>query len=149
MDLIFTKGAGKSDRLQIIRNGVQEAEITCPKQRIIPHDMMHHAVESVLAARGFLGRVARGEEASFQMQSEAESDGVERLVEVMQGEAWSVPTETSALIDLYRVTCEARQCPMLPVDDSVIDAIRARIADLTLTWDATPVGGTMMLRFDG
>ena len=32
-----------------------------------------------LAKRGFIGRIHAGEEVSFQMQGEAESDGVERL----------------------------------------------------------------------
>jgi hypothetical protein len=148
VSLAFTKGAGKTDVLTVTRADGVEERIDCPKQGIIPHDMVHYAVESVLAARGFLGRVVAGEEAAFTMAAEAESDGVERLVEVIQGDAWSggasPPAEMTAL---YRITCEARACPPLPVDAQAIDAIRAEMRTLSEAWSATPVGGTLTLRF--
>jgi len=146
--LAFTKGAGKSDALLVTRADGAVERIVCPKQGIVPHDMVHYAVEASLAAQGFLGRVASGEAASFAMAADAESDGVERLVEVIQGDAWSgglAPAD--ALIDLYRVTCAARDCPMLAVDVEAIDAIRAGLEALTREWDAVPIGGTMTLRF--
>ena len=82
MQLIFIKGAGKTDQLEVRRNGVVTERIDCPKQGIVPHDMVHYAVEHVLHRRGFIGRVLEGEAASFQMAADGESDGVERLVEV-------------------------------------------------------------------
>jgi hypothetical protein len=148
MELRFTKGSGKTDTLDLRRADGSVGWIECPKQRIIPHDMVHYAVETVLAARGFLRRVRDGEDALFTMAGAAESDGVERLVEAMQGEGWSGTTDSAALIDLYRVTCEARECPMLAVDEASIDAIRNCIADLTARWEATPVGGVLVLTLD-
>lgn len=149
MELVFTKGPGKYDRLLLRRPGQADAIIDCPKQRIIPHDMVHFAIEETLDARGFLGRVAAGEAADLTMAGEAESDGVERLVEVFQGDGWSGGnTPAAEMIDLYRVTCEARACPMLPIDAAVIDIIRARIADLEMQWAAVPVGGALTLRLD-
>jgi hypothetical protein len=147
MEMRFTKGGGKVDWLDISRRHLPATRIDCPKQRIIPHDMVHFAVESVLDARGFLTRVRDGENAAFNMASAAESDGVERLVEAMQGEAWSGGTDSAAVIDLYRVTCEARHCPMLEVDVRTIDAIRTKMKDLSTQWDAVPVGGTLKLEF--
>ncbi len=148
MRLVFTRGAGKMDRLEMIHAGRAPEFLDCPKQRIIPHDMIHYAVETVLDARGFIGRVAAGEAAVLTMSAEPESDGVERLVEAIQGDAWSGDAARAEdVIDLYRVTCEARGCPMLPVDAAAIDAIRTRIAELTVAWDAVPVGGTMALDF--
>lgn len=148
MRLIFTKGSGKMDRLEMIHAGRPPETIDCPKQRIIPHDMIHYAVETVLDARGFIGRVAAGEAADFTMAAEPESDGVERLVEAIQGDAWSGGTAPAGdVIEMYRVTCEARACPMLAVDSGAIEAIRARIAELTVAWDAVPVGGVMELEF--
>ncbi|MEO7149930.1 MAG: hypothetical protein ABIY40_08380 [Rhodanobacteraceae bacterium] len=41
--------------------------MSCPKQRIIPHDMVHYAVETTLAKRGFLQRVRDGERANLRM----------------------------------------------------------------------------------
>jgi hypothetical protein len=146
--LAFTKGAGKTDTLIVTRADGGEERIDCPKQGIIPHDMVHYAVENALAARGFLGRVAAGEDAAFAMASEAESDGVERLVEVIQGDAWSGGGAPPAeMIDLYRVTCEARDCPPLPLDAQAIDAIRAEMRRLGEAWSATPTGGTLTLLF--
>ncbi len=147
MEMRFTKGSGKTDRLEIRRADGSVAHIDCPKQRIIPHDMVHYAVESALAARGFLSRVHAGENAAFTMGSALESDGVERLVEAMQGEAWSGTSDSAAVLDLYRVTCEARGCPMLAIDAAGIDAIRDAISDLSLQWNATPVGGVLVLDF--
>ena len=68
MRLIFTKRDGKYDGLVIERAGAPAETIRCPKQGIIPHDMVHHAVESRLAHGGFLGMVAGGEAAGFRTQ---------------------------------------------------------------------------------
>lgn len=86
---MFTKGPGKYDFMDVVRDGAPAERVDCPKQRIIPHDMVHYAVEHTLQTRGFLGRVKEGEAAGFRMQPEATSDGIERLVEVIQGDAWS------------------------------------------------------------
>lgn len=57
MKLIFTKGAGKTDLMEVVRTGQPSELVDCPKQGIIPHDMVHYAVEHTLDARGFLTRV--------------------------------------------------------------------------------------------
>ena len=146
MQLVFTKGSGKFDRMEVVRASGSVERIDCPKQRIIPHDMVHYAVESTLAKRGFLTRVREGERADMRMRGEAESDGVERLVEVIQGDAWSSHTsDAAAMLDLYRVTCDARACPMLDVDPGDIEAIRARMAELTAQWNALAVGQSLSL----
>jgi hypothetical protein len=148
MRLVFTKGAGKTDRLEMIHAGGPAETIDCPKQGIIPHDMVHYAVESVLGARGFISRVADGEKAAFTMEGGRESDGVERLVEALQGDGWSGGTSPAAdVLDLYRITCEARDCPMLSVDAAAIDSIRTRIAELTAAWNRVPTGGALELDF--
>lgn len=146
MQLVFTKGAGKYDRMEIARGDGAVERIDCPKQGIIPHDMVHYAVESTLEKRGFLARVREGERADMRMRGEAESDGVERLVEVIQGDAWSGgASDAAAMLDLYRATCDARACPMLDVDPGDIEAIRARMAELTAQWNALAVGQSLSL----
>lgn len=160
MQLVFTKGAGKSDLLNIHRDDGRIETIVCPKQRIIPHDMMHYAVEHTLQQKGllggylggnlggFLGRIKEGEGASFTMQSDAQSDSVERLVEVFQGDEWSGGQSSAAdLLDMYRVTCSARHCPELRLDESAIASIRASIADLTQRWAAVAIDGSLRLAF--
>lgn len=146
MRLVFTKGGGKYDRLDVVRGSGEVERVECPKQGIIPHDMVHYAVEATLHRRGFLARVARGEAAGLRMQPESESDGVERLVEVIQGDAWSGGGSAPAdMLDLYRVTCEARGCPMLAVSESDVEAIRGAFRALSARWSAVPVGGSMVL----
>lgn len=146
MNLIFIKGEGKYDRLEVIRRDHPTEVIECPKQGIIPHDMVHYAVEHTLHARGFLRRIQAGEAASFRMQAEDHSDGVERLVEVFQGDQWSGGHTTPAeMIDLYRLTCDARGCSMLPVDEEAVVAVRSLIAGLARDWAALPVGKSMRL----
>ena len=46
MDLTFTKPGGKFDERTVARPGLAPSPIACPKQGIIPHDMVHYAVES-------------------------------------------------------------------------------------------------------
>lgn len=146
MQLIFTKGSGKYDRMEVTRGGGAVERIDCPKQRIIPHDMVHYAVESTLEKRGFLTRIRDGARADFRMSPEAESDGVERLVEVIQGDAWSGSTSAASdMLDLYRVTCAARECPMLVAGVADVDAIRSCVAELTAQWEALPPGQSLNL----
>ncbi len=146
MEITFIKGSGKYDQMRVVRGGILET-IDCPKQRIIPHDMVHYAVEHTLQKRGFLGRVRDGEPANFQMVSEPQSDGVERLVEVFQGDAWSGGNAApDDILELYRVTCAARACPMLPVGTEDIVLVRDMIRELDSKWRALAVGESLSLR---
>ena len=145
MRITFTQGSGKFDRMLVHRGDATEV-IDCPKQRIIPHDMVHYAVESTLEKLGFLGRVRDGETANFQMCAESDSDGVERLVEVFQGDAWSGGTSSPTdMLELYQVACRARQCPPLLVTPEDILAIRRLIAELDQRWQALSIGQTVSL----
>lgn len=146
MKLIFTKGAGKYDLMDVQREDGSSEQVRCPKQGIIPHDMVHYAVEHTLRARGFLARVGEGEAANFRMTAQAESDAVERLVEVFQGDAWSGGQSSPAdLLALYRVTCRARECPQLPLGAAEVEAVRSAIRALDEQWQAVAVGGALEL----
>jgi hypothetical protein len=146
MKISFIKGNGKYDRMVIVRGDATET-IDCPKQRIIPHDMVHYAVESTLHKRGFLGRVRDREAADFRMAAESESDGVERLVEVFQGDAWSGGTSAAEdMIELYQVTCRARACAPLPMLPDDVLAVRLRIAELDAEWQGLAVGQAVTLK---
>jgi len=147
MKVVFTKGSGKYDRMDVIREGSAVESIDCPKQGIIPHDMVHFAVESTLEKRGFIGRVLDGEPATFRMQADAESDAVERLVEVFQADGWSGWTSSPQdMLDLYAVTCKARGCTPLKIDAAGVDGVRRTLLDLTDRWQATAVGESLALR---
>lgn len=147
MRLTFTKGAGKYDRLDIVAADGPRAAIQCPKQGIIPHDMVHYAVEAEVMAPGFLGLIAAGGDGGFRLGlDDGKAQSVERLVEMFQGEGWSGgPMADADFIALYRVTCEERGDAPLPITAAIIAAIRARIADLTVQWAAVPVAGQLTL----
>lgn len=145
MEISFVKRRGKYDLVHI-RHADRSESIDCPKQGIIPHDMVHYAVEHTLQLRGFLGRVRNGEAADLSMRAEPESDAVERLVEIFQGDAWSgSATATDDMLALYQVACAARKCPPLQVTPADILAVRQAIATLTAQWQALPVGQALHL----
>ncbi len=147
MRLTFTKGGGKYDRLEIMAADGPRPAIDCPKQGIIPHDMVHFAVEAEVAAAGFLRLIAAGGDSGFRAAlGIAPAESVERLVEMFQGEGWSqTALADDDFIALYSVTCEERGDTPLPITAATITAIRARIAELTALWSAVPVGGHLTL----
>src|SRR5579872_5971456 len=115
MEFTFEKRVrGKYDRLRVVRQGSVE-EIDCPKIGGIPHDMIHFAVEAVMGRTGFMRRVASGEELAYRMAPEPEADQMERLVEVMQADRLSFYPSAAEMIDMYRVTCEARAVEPYPL----------------------------------
>ena len=147
MRLTFTKRRGKTDDLAIRRDGADEGveTITCPKQGIIPHDMVHYAVESVLCHRGFLSRVAAGDAMAYTMRGDDAGEAVERLVETFQAEMWGGRVPVADLLATYAHACAARGHAVAPVSPDDIAAIRACLDDLTARWAAVPVGGALDL----
>lgn len=147
MRFLFDKlREGKYDRLRVER-GASVEEIACPKIGGIPHDMVHFAVENVMQGEGFLRRVAGGEALNFRMASNVTSDQMERLVEVMQADAISGYPPAADLIDMYRVTCDARSVEPYPVTEADIEALREEMARLSQLWAMTPAGSTLALEF--
>jgi hypothetical protein len=145
MRLTFTKRDAKRDDLVIEREGFEPEKISNPKQRIIPHDMVHYGVESVLSHRGFLSLVAEGQGAGFATAGGESEDAVERLVEAFQAEMWGGRVPAAELLDTYRLGCEARGHGAVPVSAEDVEAVRIRLDDLTAEWSAVPVGGSMTL----
>jgi len=145
MRLTFTKRDGKYDDLVIEREGRNPEKISNPKQGIIPHDMVHCAVESVLSHRGFLSLVAEGQGAVFATVGGESEDAVERLVEAFQAEMWGGRVPAAELLDAYKLGCEARGHGAVPVSAADVEAVRQRLDELTEQWNAVPVGGSVTL----
>lgn len=150
MRLVFTRQAGKHDHLRIVRADGSTADVDCPKQGMIPHDMVHYAVEKIVHADGFLSRVARGEGLGFTEGAAVSAEPVERLVEVMQADTWSNAgrSDVDEMVGLYHLSCEARGHAALPLEPAHIAAIRAEMADLAARWEAVPTGGILTLDLD-
>jgi len=146
MRLTFTKRDGKYDDLLIEREGREAETISNPKQGIIPHDMVHFGVESVLSHRGFLSLVAEGVSAVFATVGGESEDAIERLVESFQAEMWGGRVPAEELLATYHVACEARGHAPVPVSEADVDAVRARLDELSAQWSAVPVNGSLVLK---
>lgn len=144
--MIFTKRGGKHDDLTIVRDGGAAETIQCPKQGIIPHDMVHYAVESVLTHQGLLSLVRRGEALAFATAGGASEEAMERLVETFQAELWSGRVPTHEVIATYEHACEARGHAPAPVSTADVEAVRERLDALMREWAEMPVNATLALR---
>lgn len=147
MRLTFTKLGGKYDDLLIERPSCAPETIQCPKQGIIPHDMVHYAVESTLGHDGFLGMVAGGDAAVFATQGGDSEEAIERLVESFQAELWGGRVPADELLATYELACDARGHPPVPVSAQDVERIRDRIDALTADWAALPVHASLTLEF--
>jgi hypothetical protein len=145
MRLIFTKRGGKHDDLAIERDGRERETLSCPKQGIIPHDMVHFAVESALSHRGFLGLVADGQPAAFATTGGDAEEAIERLVEVFQAEMWGGRVAAADLLATYEQACGDRGHPSVPISPVDVEAIRTRLDQLTADWSAVPLNGSLTL----
>ena len=143
MRLTLTKRGGKHDELLIERQGRLPETIACPKQGIIPHDMVHYAVESILAHQGFLSLVAEGQAADSATTGGASEEAIERLVETFQAEMWGGRVPAADLLETYAHACDARGHAAVPVSAANVEAIRARLDELSAEWSAVPVNGTL------
>lgn len=147
MELIFVKRDGKFDLLTIVREtGVPET-VSCPKQGIIPHDMVHYAVENILAHRGFLSLVKEGQAANFTTQGNSSAEAIERLVETFQAELWGNPFPAADLIAIYENACTARGHSIVTISPEDVQAIRTLLEQLSRQWAALPLNEALRLRF--
>lgn len=147
MRLLFTRLPGKMDLLTITRADGTTSRVDCPKQGMIPHDMVHYAVEKHVASDGFLTRVAAGAGLGFADGQAASAEPVERLVEAMQADVWSLGgnADVAELIGLYQLSCEARGHAALPIGPEDIAAIRHEMAELATRWACVPLHGSLEL----
>jgi hypothetical protein len=145
--LTFTKRSGKNDALAIEREGHEVETIACPKQGIIPHDMVHYAVESTLAHHGFLSLVADGQSANFAAIGGDAEDAIERLVETFQAELWGGRVPAAELVATYEHACRSRGHAVAPVSVADVEAVRARLDALAAEWAEVPTNGSISLEF--
>ena len=133
--LTFTKLSGKYDKLVIQGKG-RELAIDCPKQGIIPHDLIHYAIEKVMGLRGFVRLITENRPEAELMHADYDALLGEALVETLQAEMWSgAPPDDAAFLDMLAVTMEARKQKLKPLAPALIGELRAEIAHLTEAWN--------------
>lgn len=145
MRLTFTKRQGKYDDLTVEREARPSAIIRCPKQGIIPHDMVHYAVESILSHRGFLALLEDVEMPGFRLRGGESEESIERLVECLQAEMWGGRVAADELLATYASACEARAHEKVSVSHEDVAAIRARLDELTERWEQLPLNASLVL----
>jgi len=132
--LTFTKLTGKHDKLAIQGKG-RELAIDCPKQRIIPHDLIHYAVEKVMNLRGVVRLVTEGRPEAELQHADYDALLGEALTETLQAEMWSLaPPDNAAFLEMLADTMAARGRQLKPIAAETIDMIRAEIEHLTEAW---------------
>jgi hypothetical protein len=147
MILKFTRGSDMFDRRDITTAAGAQPPIMCLKQRVIPHDMVHFAVEAEVATTGFPGNIAAGGDSGFTAAAaDAPARSIERLVEIVQAKAWSgAAVDDAKLTERHGVTFAAGGDVPLALGAPALAGSRARLADLSAQWAAVPVRGTLVL----
>jgi len=115
IELEFTKGKGKTDWIRVQSKDFLQ-HLNNPKQGIIPHDMVHYAVEKVYGTHGFIRLLVAGKVANFTPLafSETEAWHQEGLVEVFQAELLSGPTSEEHFLELANSISEQRNYQTSP-----------------------------------
>jgi hypothetical protein len=143
--LTFTKLPGKMDKL-VVEGFGRTLGIDCPKQRIIPHDMVHYAVEKVLGLRGFVRLVAENRPEAELAHADYDAHLGESMVETMQAELWGgEPVPEADFLDLLRITMEVRGRVLQPLPGGFLLKLRAEIEGLTARWEKVALYGSMNL----
>lgn len=166
MKLIAARQArtDKYDELRCVRRDGSATGCAMPRQGILPHDLIHFVVESMLDWRhAFYGMVAAGADMGFAMEQSHEladcaakraladqAIHAEAVVESLQAQLWSAAADPAAFDDAMflegvRSACEARgrSTPVLPAGAGrrLFDAVLA----LDARWKALPWFGTLEL----
>jgi len=143
--LTFTKLLGKYDKFVVEGNG-RRLSIDCPKQRILPHDLIHYAIEKVMGLRGFVRLVSEGRPEAELRHADYDALLGEALVETMQAEMWSgTPPDDAAFIEMLSITMDARKQKLRPLPPNILGKIRAEIQTLTDAWNQIAPHQTLAL----
>ena len=147
MKLSFHKRAGKYDDLRIARADGSTEAIQCPKQGMIPHDMVHYAVEKCVLHQGFLTRGGRrGRRVRDGCRCRGRGGRAAGRDDAGRDLSGRIPA--AELIAVYEHACGARGHAVLPVSETTIATIRAEMDALTAQWAAVPVNGVLTLSFE-
>jgi len=160
MKLIVHKlGTGeKYDRLRCVRDDETSCEVSLPRQGILPHDLIHAAIESRLGFNdGFIGLVAKGSDIDFAGKEFHRyidpSHGhqlahAESLVESLQAQLWSGKFDDAAFREGLATACAMRGVP-LP-DLSAINPHKDLfdvVKHLGRVWESVPPNSDWELQF--
>jgi hypothetical protein len=154
ISVAIIKGA-RVDRVEVRRANGHCATFDVPKKGPLPHDGVHHAVESVMGLRhAFWGRITAGENPD-RIQEIAAAGGhpsasragrpdddiremlqAERLVECIEAEVWGGVGDLQTFLSVYAAACAQSGVAPLDLTDRQLQLIRSRIAILKAAWSS-------------
>jgi hypothetical protein len=157
MKLIATRGArtDKTDLLRCLRADGSATSTPMPRQGILPHDLIHYAVESTLGWRdAFYGIVAGGADIGWTMErthdafrADVADQAIqaEAVVESLQAQLWSGAFDDAMFLEGVRAACAARGRPVPALPDGAGPALFAAVLALDARWRQVPWHGTLEL----
>jgi hypothetical protein len=157
MRLIATRRGrtDKYDDLLCVRRDGSTTGCAMPRQGILPHDLVHYVVESVLGWRhAFYGMIGAGADIGPAME-QAHDPGnaaladqaihAEAVVESLQAQLWSGAFDAAMFDEGVRTACTSRgrSVPALPagIGRQLFDTV----LELDAKWQQVPWHGTLEL----
>ena len=149
----ITKGA-REDRVTVTRAAGAAVSFQFPKKGPLPHDAVHHVVESVLGLQqAFWGRVAAGQSPDS-IQQLAHAGGhpsakraakpaadivemlqAERVVECLEADAWSGGAgDLATFSEVYASACTQSGVEPLLLDQQHLTRLRTGMQELARQW---------------
>jgi len=132
--LIFRKTGTKADEVEFVDAGKTLTKIMNPSQGILPHDLIHALVESILNVRGFTDLIFEGQQPSYAMKADGEAWLAESMVESIQGMLWSGQLDYNQFNDWIRTICESRKVPAILIDSRKFSALNFAITEMSQKW---------------
>ncbi len=146
MRLVFTRGRGRLDRLDVFRGSRLLESVACTQQRILPDEMVHYALAMTLRQRGHAVPLPCLPAAAEEDGDALIRDSMERLVEAFTSRDWVVEDfHAQELHDQYRAGCESWMCAPLAIATSDLEAIHLHMLALAAQWRSMQPGESLTL----
>jgi len=157
--LLATKLAAgeKYDRLEFVRADGSTATVMQPRQRILPHDLLHFLVETRMGiAAGFIGLVESGLDPAFaaqlthderQRMCSEEAVQAEALVESLQAQLWAGRLDVEMFAYGAALAAERREVAPPSVTGELAERLFREAELLGERWSALAAGEQMELQW--
>lgn len=143
----FTKTSGKFDQVAFVVENKIICQIENPKQRILPHDMIHTIVEKQFGIRGFIDLVFEGQSPYAAMAPDGEAWLSESMVESLQGMLWSGAMDLAQFNSWIESICEQRKVPFKKFTAQEFESLRLAIETASKKWELVQIGESVELEW--
>lgn len=140
------KSPGEADTVTVL-HGERVRVFKAWNQAVLPHELVHFAVEAALGMRGFVRLVAAGADPDeLGKTRDPETLFAEGLTNAFQYEIWGlVEVSNAGVLERVNEGAERGRVPRLEIDEARLDAVRELLGDLSRRWSALPHGGKLEL----